>query len=150
MNYLTVRRPRNGQTNLGSQINDFDHLFDSVFGVKPGWTETRPAVDVRATDEAYIIDADLPGFSEDQIDIRVENDLLVIVAQTEMETESDTDSKTEYLLRERGSRSYRRSFALPKDADPSKIEARFQNGVLNLTLSKRAEAKPRKIEIKRG
>lgn len=149
MNYLTVRRPRNGQMSVESTLNDFDRLFDSVFGSMPGWSETRPAVDIRATDEAYLIDADLPGFAEDQIDVRVENGLLVISAET-TEKDSEEEPVDGYLLRERGRRSYRRSFSLPKDADSTKIEARFQNGVLNLTLAKRAEAKPRRIEIKRG
>lgn len=150
MNYLTVRRPRNGQMGHTSTISDFDRLFDSVFGSMPGWNDSRPAVDIRATDEAYIVDADLPGFTENQIDVRVENDLLVIAAEATGEKKSEGESQEGYLLRERGVRSYRRSFSLPKDADPTKIEARFQNGVLTLTLGKRAESKPRKIEIKRG
>jgi len=150
MNYRTVGRPRNGQTGNISTIRDFDRLFDSVFGSMPGWNDSRPAVDIRATDEAYIVDADLPGFTENQIDVHIENDLLVIAAEATSEKKSDADAEDGYLLRERGVRSYRRSFSLPKDADPTKIDARFQNGVLTLTLSKRAESKPRKIEIKRG
>ena len=153
MSYLTVRRPhRSGQIALGSVLNDFDRVFDSVFSSMPRWSDVRPAVDVRTTEDAYIVDADLPGFTEDQVDVRVENDLLVISAGATV-TESDDpkrDEKEGYILRERGVRSYHRSFSLPKDADPTKIDARFQNGVLSLTLAKRAEAKPRRIEIKRG
>lgn len=153
MNYLTVRRPGNGV----SMLNDFDRLFDSVFNGKPGWSDSRPAVDIRNEDDRYVIEADLPGMSEDQIDVHVENDLLVLTArEEENRTESDTnesngtESRPEYILRERRSREYYRSFALPKDGDAGNIEASYRNGVLTIHLHKRPESKPRQIEIKRG
>ncbi len=149
MNYLTVRRPRSGQTAMSTSMSDFDRLFDSVFGSMPSWSNSRPAVDVRETDDEYQVEADLPGFTDEQIDVHVENELLVISAEANSDNEN-ADENAKYLLRERTARSFRRSFALPKDADANKIEARFQNGVLSLTLAKRAEAKPRKISIKRG
>lgn len=141
MSYLTIRRPMNGLT------SDFDRLFDSVFGSGNQWLERSISVDVRRTDSEYIIDADLPGMTEEQIDVRVENDLLVITARDEEVAQKEGE---EYLIRERRQRSFHRSFALPKDADTASIDARFRNGVLTLTLPKRPEARPRQIEIKRG
>jgi hypothetical protein len=88
MNYLTVRRPGNGT----SVISDFDRLFDSVFGAMPSWNDATPAVDIRNEESMYVIDADLPGMSDDQIDVRVENDLLVISATAE---ENRTEGKKE-------------------------------------------------------
>lgn len=148
MNYLTVRRPANG-TRL---VSDFDRLFDSVFGAMPSWNDATPAVDIRNDEAKYVIDADLPGMSEDQIDVRVENDLLVISAKVE---ENRTEGKKEnsdgdYILRERKTRSFYRSFAMPKDADAGKIDAVYRNGVLTVELHKKPESKPRQIQIKRG
>lgn len=159
MNYLTVTRPTRRLSTIGNNMSDFDRLFQSVFSSMPSWTDHKPAVDIRSTENEYIVDADLPGFSEDQIDVRVENDLLVISAKDVAETESkETESKEKdakeqddsYMVRERHMRSFYRSFALPKDADRSAIEASYRNGVLTLSISRKEEAKPRQIKIKRG
>lgn len=148
MNYLTVRRPNNGV----STWNDFDRLFESVFSNMPSWKDRSPAVDIRQNDAMYVIEADLPGMTEDKIDVRVENDLLVIAAGAEETntTEATDESAPEFIVRERAARSFYRSFALPKDADAGNIEATYRNGVLTVQLHKKPEAKPRQIEIKRG
>lgn len=152
MNYMTVRRPNNGM----STWNDFDRLFESVFSNMPSWKDRSPAVDIRQDENMYVIDADLPGMTEDQIDVRVENDLLVISATAEeVKTANDAaqateESSPEFIVRERSGRSFYRSFALPKDADAGHIEATYRNGVLTVQLHKKPESKPRQIEIKRG
>jgi HSP20 family protein len=149
MNYLTVRRPANatGTTGLG----DFDRLFRSVFDTMPSWTDQKPAVDIRSTDNEYIVDADLPGFTEKQIDVRVENDLLVISARNEEEKkDARKNEEDSFMVRERHMRSFYRSFALPKDADTGSVDATYRNGVLTLTIPKKEEAKARQIQIKRG
>jgi HSP20 family protein len=151
MNYLTVRRPANGLTTRTAPVTEFDKLFDSVFGTMPGWSDRKPAVDIRATENEYILDADLPGFSEEQVDVRLENDLLVISARDEKDaTGTDEATSQDYIVRERRMRSFHRSFALPKDANTGAIDATYRNGVLTLTIQKKAEAKPRQIQIKRG
>ena len=143
MNYLTMRRPNGGLR----VFDDFDRIVDSVFGTAGELGASRPAVDIRSTDSGYEIEANLPGFDEQQIDVRVENDLLVIEARVEDAKESEAH---EYVLRERNQRAVYRSFALPKDADPTNVTATYKNGVLHVSLAKRAEAKPRQIQIKRG
>lgn len=143
MNYLTMRRPNGGLR----VFDDFDRIVDSVFGTAGELGAGRPAVDIRSTDGGYEIEADLPGFDEQRIDVRVENDLLVIEARGEDAEESGSH---EYVLRERNRRAVYRSFALPKDADPTDVTATYKNGVLHVSLAKRAEAKPRQIQIKRG
>ncbi|MFW5827269.1 MAG: Hsp20/alpha crystallin family protein [Alkalispirochaeta sp.] len=154
MNYLTVRRPNTVRrpTNGVSTWNDFDRLFESVFGNLPGWNDRAPAVDIRQNEHMYIIEADLPGMNENQIDVRVENDLLVLSATVEEEKsgETKTEDSDEFIVRERFARSFYRSFAMPKDADAGQIEATYRNGVLTVQLHKKPESKPRQIEIKRG
>lgn len=143
MKYVTVRRP----TQLGV-INEFDRLFESVFGnmtSAPGWSDRRPVVDIRELEDRYLIEAELPGVAESEIDVRVENELLVISAK---HNQDEANAGNGYLLHERGAGSFYRSFALPSDADAQRIEARFKNGVLTLDLLKREESKPRQIRIK--
>ncbi len=159
MNYLTVRRPAATTVNNGlSTLSSFDRLFDSVFGGMPGWDDRKPAVDIRTDEQQYTIEADLPGMSDDQIDVRVEDNLLVISSRTaekdvKDESRQDTNDSTEtdgYILRERRQGAFHRSFSLPKDADPGKIDANYRNGVLTVTVNKKPEAKPRQIKINRG
>ncbi len=149
MNYVTLHRPTNGLTRRGDGLSEFDRLFQSVFNAMPSWNDTKPAVDIRATENEYIVDADIPGFSEDQIDVRVENDLLVISAKDEQKTDEEHNDDS-YMVRERHMRSFYRSFALPKDADANAVDATYRNGVLTLKVHKKEEAKPRQIKINRG
>ncbi|WP_103680751.1 Hsp20/alpha crystallin family protein [Alkalispirochaeta sphaeroplastigenens] len=153
MNYVTVRRPMTVAGGDGTMLDSFDRLFSSVFGSTPGWDTFKPAVDVRAEEKEYLVEVDLPGISEDQIDVHVEDGLLVIASRKEErnlnKAEGDQDG-SRYVLRERRVGEFYRSFSLPKDADPEKIHAAYRNGVLSVTLPKKPEAKPRQIKITRG
>lgn len=155
MNYLTVRRPATVSNGLNT-LSTFDRLFDSVFSGVPGWDAWKPAVDIRADEQQYTIEADLPGRSEEQIDVRIEDNLLVI-SSLEKEKSANGESNGEgsadqngYILRERRNGAFHRSFALPKDADAGNIEATYRNGILSVVLPKKPEAKPRQIKINRG
>lgn len=151
MNYMAIRRPlatvNSGVSNGLSSASSFDRLFDSIFSSMPGWNDREMPVNIRAEEQEYVVDADMPGLTEDKISVRVEDNLLVIESNTEDNVEEKVDS---YILRERGARSFYRSFALPKDADPGKIEGTYKNGVLTVTIAKKPEAKPRQIKISRG
>ncbi|TVR67067.1 MAG: Hsp20/alpha crystallin family protein [Spirochaetaceae bacterium] len=155
MNYLTVRRPAVANSGL-STLGSFDRLFDSVFSGVPGWDTRKPAVDIRADEQQYTIEADLPGMSEDQFDVRIEDNLLVI-SSLDKEKSAGSDKGVNngeehngYLLRERRCGAFHRSFSLPKDADAGKIDATYRNGVLSVVLPKKPESKPRQIKINRG
>ncbi len=151
MNYMAIRRPlatvTNGVSNGLSTVSSFDRLFDSIFSSMPGWNDREMPVNIRAEEQEYILDADMPGVPEDAISVRVEDNLLVIESTIEEKSEEKVDT---FILRERGVRSFYRSFALPKDADPAKIEGSYKNGVLTVTIAKKPEAKPRQIKINRG
>ena len=140
MRYM-VRTRGNGHT---TRENEFDRLFNAVFHDAPVWNTRQPVVDVVETEDGYVLEAELPGMTDADVDVRVEDNLLTITAKHE----SETDEERRYLIRERAAREYRRSFVLPKDADRSAIEARFRNGILILDIKKLPEAKPRQIEIK--
>jgi len=141
MNYL-VRSARNGGYSL---VNEFDRMFGNLFDDMPITSGRAPAVDVRETDEGYTLEAELPGLTEKDIDVHVEGNLLTISSAAR---EQKDEKKDGYVVRERRSTSFRRSFVLPRDVDSTNIEASYRNGVLTLDLHKTPESKPRTIQVK--
>ncbi|MCC7207573.1 MAG: Hsp20/alpha crystallin family protein [Anaerolineae bacterium] len=112
---------------------------DAVFG------GLVPATDVHETENEIVVKAELPGFNPDQIDIRVEGNVLTIKGQVSSEQERKEEGQVH--LRERRMSSFQRSFSLPVGVDPDKAEANFENGVLTLTLPKREDARARRIAV---
>jgi len=123
----------------------FDSFFDDTFSwARPG---DHHAVDIRESADAYVVEAEMPGLTDKDVEVKVENDLLTLASKTEASRE---EKKGGYLLRERRSASFRRSFVLPADVDREKIDARFENGLLVLRLPKNEAAKPKQIEVKKA
>jgi HSP20 family protein len=105
-----------------------------------------PAFEVKETNEAFIVKADVPGVAESDLDIAVHNNVLTISGSRNAEERKEGDS---FALYERQYGSFSRSFSLPDTADGERVEAKLDTGVLTLTLWKRAEAKPRKIALRK-
>jgi HSP20 family molecular chaperone IbpA len=109
-----------------------------------------PAINLRDTENAYILEAELPGCDEKNIRVHVDNNRLTIESVRQEEaSEKEASEKTEgtYLIKERRNRSFSRGFQLPDNADPAAISAVFKNGILNLEIKKRAESQKRLIQI---
>ncbi len=141
MNYMVTK----------NRVNDMDRLFDSFFRWDSAPSAGVPAVDITESETGYEIVAELPGFSEDELDIQVKENLLTIRAERMEKAEkegAEEKSEVRYLKRERSISSYSRSFYLPKDAQKEGIEAEFKNGLLTLTVAKQEEAKPLTIQVK--
>ncbi|AHC16648.1 Hsp20/alpha crystallin family protein [Salinispira pacifica] len=141
----TVVRYRNGR----GLANQMDELFNSVFYATPEQRMRKPAVDVREEDDRYIVEAELPGMSDADIDITIDDGKLKIEnrKQEPEDEQKATQSEATYLLKERREMNFSRSFGLPRDVDQEQISANFTNGLLTLTLPKAEEAKPRQIKI---
>ena len=105
-----------------------------------------PAFEVKETNEAFVLKADVPGVAEADLDIAVHNNVLTISGTRRAEERNEGDS---FALYERQYGSFSRSFSLPDTADGERVEAKLDAGVLTLTIWKKAEAKPRKIELKK-
>jgi HSP20 family protein len=105
--------------------------------------------DVAETDDAVKISADLPGLTEKDIDVSVAEGVLTIKGEGKTETETDEKDK-HYHRVERSYGAFERAMSLPNDVDESKIAADFKNGVLEITLPKKPEAKKKakKIQVK--
>jgi len=143
---------------IHNALSDFDRYFESFFGDSILAPAARtfnhlPAVDVRETDKSYVLDMELPGYEEKNIEIHVDGASLS-VASTQEETGDTKDSAAEnqgtWILRERRINSFSRSFKLPENANPEEVTAEFKNGILTMEIKKRAEARKRSVQIKAG
>ncbi len=110
-------------------------------------TAFSPAFEVKETVDAFVVKADLPGVSESELDISLHNSVLTVTGSRQAEERREGES---FALYERQFGSFSRSFSLPDMADGERIDAKLENGVLTLTIGKKAEAKPKKIALKRS
>lgn len=109
-----------------------------------------PATEASSNDNAYDISMELPGVSEDDIELSVENGVVTIRGEKKTQTEKKGDT---WYFSERQYGAFRRSFRLPDDADGDKASARMVDGVLHVTVPKKSAepaAEARKISISRG
>jgi HSP20 family protein len=152
MKTLTMYRP----LAIENALNDFDHYLESFFGDSMLSPVDRifnrlPAVDVREKEDVYLLEAELPGYEEKDIQVHVEGGTLSIQSAREEEKdrkgEGGDAKKDTYLIRERRSSSFSRSFKLPENADPGQVTASFKNGILSMEIKKRDEAQKRFIRI---
>lgn len=125
----------------------FDDLF-RTFGVGPVWTQPELVsdmrVDITEDDDAYYIDAEIPGVNKDDIEVSVEGNRVAINAEAKREKEKKDEKE---LVVERSWGKAYRAFALPSDIDGNRTEARYDKGVLTLTLPKQANGKARRIAV---
>ena len=129
--------------------NMMDHLFDSMCcntpTTKAHWNAF--STDITEEGEEYGVRAELPGFTESEVAVTLNENLLVISAQKAPEGKDEGDVEAKYLLRERRDGEYKRSFVLPKNADRDSIRASLKDGILSLLIAKKPEAKPLSIKI---
>jgi HSP20 family protein len=107
----------------------------------------KPAVDIYEGKDAIVVKAELPGVKVEDVGIQVENDILTLSGERKLDKVEDKDG---WHRVESTYGSFTRSFQLPKNVDTGAIEASMTDGVLTLKLPKRAEAQPRRIQVKVG
>jgi HSP20 family protein len=105
----------------------------------------RPAMDVVENDNSITIRVDLPGLSVDDVNVELEENSLTISGEIGDTIEEDGDR---YHYRERYAGSFQRTLRLPNTIDAEKVDASFENGVLNIVLPKLPQAQPKRIEVK--
>lgn len=131
---------------LATLRNEMNRLFDFHFGTFPLLREETvvPSVDVSEDENNIYVEADIPGFKQKDINLSVNDHSLLVSAKRE---ESREEKKKNYYHCERFQGSLSRSIELPSSIDEDKIKAKYKNGVLNVTLPKRAEAKGKEIKV---
>ena len=143
-----------GQASFQNEMKQaFDRLFEGNFFdqgesddssvVTSQWV---PRVDVKEENDRFVLYADLPGIDPNDIEVSMDKGILTIKG----ERSSETSTETERFSRiERRYGSFHRRFALPDSANPEGIEARGRNGVLEISIPKRPETAPRRIQVGR-
>jgi len=128
------------------EVDVLNQMFESAFGgeslARGAWI---PAVDIYETAEKdVVVKVDLPDTKRENIKVTFENNVLSIEGQREVASNLERDR---FHRIERGHGQFRRSFTLPATVDSSRVDANYQDGVLTVTLPRRAEAKPKQIQI---
>jgi HSP20 family protein len=135
--------------------NEMNRLFNTFFdspstGANGGNAPLRrwiPAMDVVETADHFVLRADLPGISENDVNIELDDNVLTISGQRRSEHESRNEG---YYRVERASGSFSRSLTLPEGVDADGIQASFDSGVLEVKIPKPEQQKPRKVQISLG
>jgi len=134
---------------LDEVSNRLARLFDDSSlrrGDRALWS---PPVSVAETADELIFTAELPGLTEDQVTVELENDVLSISGE-KREQRTEGDEERDYHLWERSYGSFRRTFSLPRAVSGAEATAHFDKGVLEIRLPKAPEAKGRRIEISKN
>lgn len=139
---------------LRSLQDEMNRLFMSNYSRGGGGNESdlmrgawSPQVDIFENKDQIVLEAELPGMKPEEVEISIENNVLTLSGERRFEKKDEGDN---FHRVERSYGSFTRSFTLPPTISSESAEAEFENGILRLTLAKREEAKPRRIEIKAG
>jgi HSP20 family protein len=124
----------------------FDRLIERAFG-RDRQAPWLPAMDVYETDDEVVVTVELPGLSAEDVDVSVEDSTLTVSGSRELSSEVKEES---YHRSERRYGAFSRAVTLPPQVDTSKVDARFEDGVLTIEVPKIEKATPKKIQIKAG
>ncbi|MBF0448811.1 MAG: Hsp20/alpha crystallin family protein [Magnetococcales bacterium] len=142
MSTLATYDPFRNYRSLQHEIN---RLFEQDTDTSSGQITAWPMrVDIREDENHIIIKADVPGMEQKDISVNVDNGQLTISGERKF---NDENSRESYHRIERAYGRFSRSFSLPNTTDTGKISAAYKNGVLEVTLPKLEEAKPRSIQV---
>jgi HSP20 family protein len=131
---------------INSLWNSFDRMFEDSWAMQADQPRAYGlALDVAENESAYLVKASVPGIKPEDIEVTLEKNILTISGETRADETINTE---EYRLRERRYGTFSRSLRLPVEVVSESIEARYENGVLNLMIPKAEKVKPRKIAIK--
>ena len=139
------RRPSWPRRIRWQEMRDLQEEMDFRLGGTFGPVRTKyPAINGWNSDEGILITAEIPGLEADDIDISIVGETLILSGSRNVD---ELPEGADYYRRERGYGEFTRTFELPFRVDVEAVDARFQNGVLQLELPRLPEEKPRKIEI---
>jgi len=141
---------------LNTLQNEMNRLFNTLVdpstrtsrgasgGTSPRWL---PPMDLLETGEHYVLRADLPGLADEDVNVQFEDNVLTISGER---TAEHDDQQEGYYRLERAFGTFSRSLTLPDGVDPDTVQAHFDRGVLEITIPKPEQKKPRQVQIKLG
>ena len=122
-------------------VLDFDSIFNDIF---ESTNDRYPRVDVYEEKDSYTVEAEVPGYKDEDIEIMCHQGVLSISGKGE---EKKEDDKNRVIFSETSRPEFKRSFQLPDDINEDEISASSRNGILTIRIGKKAEAQPRKITV---
>jgi HSP20 family protein len=136
---------------LDSLQSDMNRLFDRFFDTRGNGSSAArrwiPAMDLAETEDHLVLRGDLPGLTEDDIDIEIKDGVLTVSGERKAENEEKSEG---YYRVERAFGSFSRSLTLPQGVEADKVEAKFDKGVLEVRIPKPVDAKPTRVQIGKG
>jgi|SRR5579859_1605681 len=149
MSNIIQKDPFTGLTSLQNRMNQlFNQAFGGFedFGFEQPLTSANflPPVDILEDEHNITLQAEIPGVKEEDLNITLENNLLTISGERKFK---DEEKKDNFHRIERRYGKFTRTFTLPAGVDSQKVNATFENGILNITLPKREEFKPKQVKI---
>ena len=152
MTVLTRWEPFRGFSTMQSRINHMNRLFRESYspeGPEEALTTTSfaPPVDIYEDEHNITLKIDVPGIDEKDIDVRIEGNTLTVHGERKIEKEEKEEN---FRRVERQYREFTRSFTLPSSVDAGQVNANYDNGVLKIAFAKKAEAKPKQIQVNVG
>jgi HSP20 family protein len=149
MSLLNKKSRGNSRLNPTSH-NPFERFFRNDFmDLWNGAPDTMPSINIREQKDKFLVELAAPGLKKEDFNINVENDILTVSCEKESETNEDEKSEG-FTRREYNYSSFSRSLALPENTDSSDISAKYEDGVLCLSIPKKPEAQReggRKIKV---
>jgi HSP20 family protein len=152
MTLLTRWEPFREFSTMQDRMNRMNRLFRESYG--PGapeesltTTNFAPAVDIYEDEHTITLKLDVPGVEEKDIDVRIQDNTLTVHGERKIEKEEKEEN---YRRVERQYGTFTRSFTLPSSVDLAHVNAQYDNGVLKISLAKKAEAKPKQIKVNVG
>ena len=144
-----IRRSKEQES--GGLRSELDRFFADTFmrGLPFAGSQGErgyPAIDIYSDENKFVLVADLPGYSSDDVEINVTSNQITLSGKTKSETEKQEDT---FYWKERYSGSFSRSFELPIPVQSGKVEASFEDGVLKVEMPKADDARPRTVKIKK-
>lgn len=147
---MTLARRRNGSL-MFDPFETWNSFFEDGFApvvrrvAAPEQGVFSPPVEIAQNEDSVVLRAELPGLKKDDIELTVHRDTVTLKGSKKDETERKDG---EYYYSERRYGEFARTFSLPRPVNPEAVEARYENGILQVTIPVAEEAKPRKIEIR--
>jgi HSP20 family protein len=140
---------------LGTIQNEMNRLFNTFFdqpnptgrNISSGARRWIPAMDLIESGDRYVLRADLPGLSDEDVNVQLEDNVLTISGERKAEHETQQEG---YHRLERAFGGFARSLTLPEGVDPDGVQAHFDRGVLEIRIPKPEQKKPRQVHISLG
>ena len=152
---LALTTERNGMRRLSPYraINELESEVESLLRAPLAWSESPGASDItpccnfRETKKEYKMEFDIPGVKKEDVKIELEGNRLTISGERRLRRESKEDKDARNYLSEVYEGSFMRSFTMPSEVDADKVDAHFEDGVLTISVPKKASSKAKEIEI---